>query len=155
MPIKTSNRSNKYSSLNVLIIAGVTPYQRKPNEEYMSYDQLLHFKRILETWKNQLKYNLEYSTLCVQNQESVNFPDPVDRATQEEEFNIKLRNRDRERRLIEKIEKTLKKIDTNEFGFCASCDVEIGIRRLEARPTADLCIDCKTLEEIKEKQMTG
>ncbi|WHL24946.1 MAG: RNA polymerase-binding protein DksA [Candidatus Blochmannia vicinus] len=155
MPTKSSNHSNKCSSLNVLIIAGVTPYQRKPNEEYMSCDQLLHFKRILEAWKNQLKHDLGSSTLCIQNQESVNFPDPVDRAAQEEEFNIKLRNRDRERKLIEKIEKTLKKIDTNEFGFCASCDVEIGIRRLEARPTADLCIDCKTLEEIKEKQMTG
>ncbi|URJ26610.1 RNA polymerase-binding protein DksA [Blochmannia endosymbiont of Camponotus modoc] len=150
-----SPSSRRHSSLNVLIIAGVTPYQRKPNEEYMSSNQLLHFKRILKTWKNQLKKDLGYSALCAQDQASINFPDPVDRAVQEEEFNIKLRNRDREYKLIEKIERTLKKIDTNEFGFCASCDVEIGIRRLEARPTADLCIDCKTLEEIKEKQMTG
>ncbi|AAZ40794.1 dosage-dependent dnaK suppressor protein [Candidatus Blochmanniella pennsylvanica str. BPEN] len=150
-----SPSSRRRSSLNVLIIAGVTPYQRKPNEEYMSSDQLLHFKRILKTWKNQLKKDLGYFALCAQDQVSINFPDPVDRAVQEEEFNIKLRNRDREYKLVKKIEKTLKKIDTNEFGFCASCDVEIGIRRLEARPTADLCIDCKTLEEIKEKQMTG
>ncbi|URJ23093.1 RNA polymerase-binding protein DksA [Blochmannia endosymbiont of Camponotus sp. C-003] len=152
---KKSPSNRRHSSLNVLIIAGVTPYQQKPNEEYMSSHQLLHFKRILKTWKNQLKKDLGYSELCAQDQISINFPDPVDRAVQEEEFNIKLRNRDREHKLIEKIEKTLKKIDTNEFGFCASCDVEIGIRRLEARPTADLCIDCKTLEEIKEKQMTG
>ncbi|WP_159714713.1 RNA polymerase-binding protein DksA [Blochmannia endosymbiont of Camponotus nipponensis] len=152
---KNAPSRRKRSSLNVLTIAGVTPYQRKSNEEYMSVDQLLHFKCILETWKNQLKKDVEYSILCTQDQASINFPDPVDRAVQEEEFNIKLRNRDREHKLIEKIEKTLKKIDMNEFGFCTSCGVEIGIRRLEARPTANLCIDCKTLEEIKEKQTTG
>ena len=87
--------------------------------------------------------------------EAANFPDPVDRAAQEEEFSLELRARDRERKLIKKIEKTLQKIEEEEFGFCDSCGVEIGIRRLEARPTADLCIDCKTLAEIKEKQMAG
>lgn len=146
----------KSSSLNVLMLAGVKPYQQNYNEEYMSANQLMHFRRILETWKKQLTFDIKQSVLQGKDSsESINFPDPVDRAVQEEEFNIKLRNRDREFKLIAKIEKTLKKINTNEFGFCSSCSVEIGIRRLEARPTADLCIDCKTLEEIKEKQMTG
>ncbi|MCL4409665.1 MAG: RNA polymerase-binding protein DksA [Gammaproteobacteria bacterium] len=81
--------------------------------------------------------------------------DPVDRAAQEEEFAIELRTRDRERKLIKKIEKTLELIERNDFGYCESCGIEIGIRRLEARPTADLCIDCKSLAEIREKQMKG
>jgi len=84
--------------------------------------------------------------------EAANFPDPVDRAAQEEEFSLELRTRDRERKLIKKIEKTIILIKEDDFGFCESCGIEIGIRRLEARPTADLCVDCKTLAEIKEKQ---
>jgi DnaK suppressor protein len=87
--------------------------------------------------------------------EAANFPDPVDRAAQEEEFSLELRTRDRERKLIKKIEKTLKRIEENDFGFCDSCGIEIGIKRLEARPTADMCIDCKTMAEIKEKQLQG
>jgi len=85
--------------------------------------------------------------------EAANFPDPNDRATQESEFSLELRTRDRERKLIKKIDATLEKIDNHEYGYCESCGVEIGIRRLEARPTATLCIDCKTLDEIREKQM--
>ena len=87
--------------------------------------------------------------------EAANFPDPVDRAAQEEEFSLELRTRDRERKLIKKIEKTIKRIEEDDFGFCDSCGIEIGVRRLEARPTADLCIDCKTMAEIKEKQLLG
>ena len=87
--------------------------------------------------------------------EAANFPDPLDRASQEEEFALELRARDRERKLIKKIEKTLNKIDRDEFGYCDQCGVEIGIKRLEARPTADLCVDCKALAEIKEKQLEG
>ena len=87
--------------------------------------------------------------------EAANFPDPVDRAAQEEEFSLELRTRDRERKLIKKIEKTLQLIEDDDFGFCDSCGIEIGIRRLEARPTADLCIECKTLQEIKERQLAG
>ncbi|OYT94728.1 MAG: RNA polymerase-binding protein DksA, partial [Pseudomonas sp. PGPPP3] len=85
--------------------------------------------------------------------EAANFPDPADRASQEEEFSLELRARDRERKLIKKIDETLQLIDDNEYGWCDSCGVEIGIRRLEARPTATLCIDCKTLAEIREKQI--
>lgn len=85
--------------------------------------------------------------------EAANFPDPADRASQEEEFSLELRARDRERKLIKKIDKTLQLIKDEEYGWCESCGVEIGIRRLEARPTADQCVDCKTLAEIKEKQV--
>ena len=82
-----------------------------------------------------------------------NFADPADRATQEEEFSLELRNRDRERKLLKKIEQTLHKISDGDYGYCETCGVEIGLKRLEARPTADLCIDCKTLAEIREKQL--
>ncbi|AFP84688.1 RNA polymerase-binding protein DksA [secondary endosymbiont of Ctenarytaina eucalypti] len=144
----------KTSSLSILAIAGVEPYHQKLGEKYMNEAQLLHFKRILEAWRNQLRDEVGRTVSHMQD-EAANFPDPVDRAAQEEEFSLELRNRDRERKLIKKIEKTLKKVEDNNFGFCESCRVEIGIRRLEARPTADLCIDCKTVAEIREKQMAG
>ncbi|ABE56446.1 RNA polymerase-binding, DksA [Shewanella denitrificans OS217] len=140
--------------LGVLAIAGVDPYQEKAGEEYMNPKQRSHFKVILEAWRNQLREEVD-RTLSHMQDEAANFPDPVDRAAQEEEFSLELRARDRERKLIKKIEKTLQKIEEDDFGFCDSCGVEIGIRRLEARPTADQCIDCKTLAEIKEKQMAG
>ncbi|NOH80292.1 RNA polymerase-binding protein DksA [Vibrio sp. RE86] len=144
----------KKKALGILAIAGVEPYQEKAGEEYMSPEQMAHFTKILSAWRNQLMEEVDRTVHHMQD-EAANFPDPVDRASQEEEFSLELRNRDRERRLIKKIEKTLNKIEEDEFGFCESCGVEIGIRRLEARPTADLCIDCKTLAEIKEKQMQG
>jgi DnaK suppressor protein len=145
---------DKKKALGILAIAGVEPYQEQAGEEYMSPEQMAHFTKILEAWRNQLREEVERTVVHMQD-EAANFPDPVDRASQEEEFSLELRNRDRERRLIKKIEKTLVKIEDDEFGFCDSCGVEIGIRRLEARPTADLCIDCKTLAEIKEKQQKG
>ena len=85
--------------------------------------------------------------------EAANFPDPADRASQEEEFSLELRTRDRERKLIKKINDTIDKIESDDYGYCEACGIEIGIRRLEARPTATLCVDCKTLAEIKEKQV--
>ncbi len=145
---------SKKKALGILAIAGVEPYQEKAGEEYMSPEQMAHFTKILQAWRNQLREEVDRTVHHMQD-EAANFPDPVDRASQEEEFSLELRNRDRERRLIKKIEKTLDKIKDDDFGFCESCGVEIGIRRLEARPTADLCIDCKTLAEIKEKQMMG
>lgn len=146
--------ASKKKALGILAIAGVEPYQEKAGEEYMSPEQLAHFTKILTAWRNQLREEVDRTVHHMQD-EAANFPDPVDRASQEEEFSLELRNRDRERRLIKKIEKTLDKIEEDDFGFCESCGIEIGIRRLEARPTADLCIDCKTLAEIKEKQMQG
>ncbi|CAM3764410.1 RNA polymerase-binding protein DksA [Avibacterium endocarditidis] len=142
------------SSLSLLALAGVEPYQPKEGEEYMNDDQILHFRKILEAWRAQIQEETTRTVAYMQDEAS-NFPDPADRATQEEEFSLELRNRDRERKLMKKIEHTLKKIDTGDFGYCDSCGIEIGIRRLEARPTADLCIDCKTLSEIREKQMVG
>ncbi|ATG72662.1 RNA polymerase-binding protein DksA [Zobellella denitrificans] len=141
-------------SLGILAIAGVEPYQAKPDEEYMNEAQKTHFRKILGAWRNQLREEVD-RTVGHMKDEAANFPDPVDRAAQEEEFALELRARDRERKLIKKIEKTLQKIEDDDFGYCEHCGVEIGIRRLEARPTADLCIDCKTLAEIKEKQMAG
>lgn len=146
--------SNVKKSLGILAIAGVEPYQEKAGEEYMGEAQLEHFRKILGAWRNQLREEVDRTVNHMQD-EAANFPDPVDRAAQEEEFSLELRNRDRERKLIKKIDKTLQRIEDDDFGFCDSCGVEIGIRRLEARPTAELCIDCKTLAEIKEKQMAG
>lgn len=144
----------KTSSLSILTIAGVKPYQIQENEKYMNQLQLIHFNKILNAWYSQLKNEVD-KTLKNMKDEAINFPDPIDRAVQEEEFSIELRNRDRELKLIKKIETTLKKIKNNNFGYCDTCGVEIGIRRLEARPTANLCIDCKTLAEIREKQILG
>ena len=141
-------------TLGILALAGVKPYDEKPNEEYMNEDQLEHFKKILDAWRVQLRQEVDRTVTHMQD-EAANFPDPVDRAAQEEEFSLELRTRDRERKLIKKIEKTLQLIEEDEFGFCKSCGIEIGIRRLEARPTADLCIECKTLSEIKERQLAG
>jgi DnaK suppressor protein len=149
--VKKEQKANT-SSLSLLSVAGLEPYKEAKGEEYMNPKQLEHFKLILEAWLAQLKDEMGKTVSHMQD-EAANFPDPADRATQEEEFSLELRARDRERRLIKKIEKTLKKIEIDDFGYCESCGVEIGIRRLEARPTADLCIDCKTLAELREKQM--
>ncbi|WP_404409768.1 RNA polymerase-binding protein DksA [Pseudidiomarina marina] len=138
----------------ILAQAGLEPYELGPDEEYMNEAQRAHFRKILEVWRAQLREEVD-RTVHHMKDEAANFPDPVDRAAQEEEFSLELRTRDRERKLIKKIEKTLQKIEADDFGFCDQCGIEIGIRRLEARPTADLCVDCKTLAEIKEKQMTG
>lgn len=140
--------------LGVLAIAGVEAYQLQPGEEYMGGKQRNHFKKILSAWRNELREEVDRTVVHMKDEAS-NFPDPVDRAAQEEEFSLELRARDRERKLIKKIEKTLQAIENDDFGFCNTCGIEIGIRRLEARPTADQCIDCKTLSEIKEKQMVG
>jgi DnaK suppressor protein len=110
-----------------------------------------HFTAILNRWKQELREEVD-RTVHHMKEEAANFADPADRATQEEEFSLELRARDRERKLIKKIDETLQLIEDNEYGWCDSCGVEIGIRRLEARPTASLCIDCKTLAEIREKQ---
>ena len=140
--------------INSATLHGITPYQVKPGEEYMNSDQLEHFKKILNAWRNELMEEVD-RTVNHMKDEAANFPDPADRATQEEEFSLELRTRDRERKLIKKIDKTLIRVEDDDYGYCDQCGVEIGIRRLEARPTAELCIDCKTLDEIKEKQITG
>lgn len=132
----------------------IAPYKERPGEDYMSADQQSHFKRLLLQRKRMLLEDMGRTVHHLQDEAS-SLPDISDRATQEEEFNLELRARDRERKLIKKIEDALHKLDEGHYGFCDSCGVEIGIRRLEARPTATLCIDCKTLDEIREKQMGG
>jgi len=120
----------------------------------MNEPQRDHFKDMLLNWKSELMQEVD-RTVTHMKDEAANFPDPADRATQEEEFSLELRTRDRERKLIKKIDSTMELIDQNDYGYCEACGVEIGVQRLEARPTANQCIDCKTLAEIKEKQELG
>lgn len=134
------------------IIKHFTPYQAKPDEEYMNEAQREHFRMILNTWKAELSHDIDRTVHTMQDEVTM-FADPNDRASQESDMALELRNRDRERKLIKKIDETLEKINENEYGYCESCGVEIGLKRLEARPTATLCIDCKTLDEIREKQV--
>jgi DnaK suppressor protein len=127
------------------------PYQPGNKEEYMSDAQLKHFRNILDTWKKELMKEVDNTITEMKGAGASVLADPNDRATQEEAFSLELRTRDRERKLIRKIEEALQQIEDKEYGYCESCGVEIGIRRLEARPTAVLCIDCKTLDEIRER----
>ena len=129
-----------------------TPYQPKAGEEYMNDQQRNHFRSILNAWKGELSLDIDRTVHTMQDEVTM-FADPNDRASQESDMALELRNRDRERKLIKKIDETLSKIDANEYGYCESCGVEIGLKRLEARPTATLCIDCKTLDEIRERQV--
>ncbi|MDO9371146.1 MAG: RNA polymerase-binding protein DksA [Gammaproteobacteria bacterium] len=131
---------------------GFAPYQEKKGEAYMNEKQTEHFRRVLHAWKRQLMEEVDRTVHHMQD-EAANYPDPNDRASQEEEITLELRARDRERKLIKKIDEALASLDQGEYGYCDICGVEIGIRRLEARPTATQCIDCKILEEIREKQM--
>ena len=131
-----------------------TPYKPKADEPYMSPPQLQHFRTILTRWRMDLMEEVDRTVHHMQD-EATNFPDQVDRATQEEEFTIELRTRDRERKLIRKIDQTIELVDQQDYGYCDTCGMEIGLRRLEARPTATQCVDCKSLAEIKERQLHG
>ena len=128
------------------------PYQPAEGEEYMNSNQLSHFRGLLLAWKHELMEKVDETVHHMQD-ESGNIPDPNDRASQESDFTMELRTRDRERKLIKKIESSIKHLDDGDYGFCENCGEEIGIRRLEARPTAEMCIDCKTLDEIREKHI--
>ena len=120
----------------------------------MSKGQQEHFKTILCNWKEELAEEARQTMNHLQ-EDGNNYADPNDRASQEEEFSLELRTRDRERKLTKKINDTLELIESGDYGYCDSCGIEIGIQRLEARPTATLCIDCKTLDEIKERTVGG
>jgi DnaK suppressor protein len=128
------------------------PYKVKAREEYMNPKQLAHFKKMLEEMKQGLSQDIDRTVHTMQDEATI-FADPNDRASQESDMSLELRNRDRERKLIKKIDETIARIDAGEYGYCESCGVEIGLKRLEARPTATLCIDCKTLDELREKQV--
>lgn len=149
-----AGRSQKAAVATLSEFRNFEPYTPKRGEEYMNEQQSEHFKTILRRWKAELMEEVD-RTVTHMKDEAANFPDPADRATQEEEFSLELRTRDRERKLIKKIDATIERIEQHDYGFCDACGVEIGIKRLEARPTATLCIDCKTLDEIKERQELG
>ena len=140
------------ADLNVSGVLDFKPYRPKRGEEYMNDGQIAHFRAILLDWKHKLMEEVDRTLLHMQD-EAANFPDPNDRATQESEFTLELRTRDRERKLIRKIDEAIASLEGGDYGFCEACGIEIGIRRLEARPTANLCYDCKVLDEIREKQM--
>jgi DnaK suppressor protein len=142
----------KDQAVTPVLIHGIKPYVEKKDEEYMSKKMLEHFRTILNAWKQELLEEVSRTVHSMQD-ETANHPDPNDRASQETDMSLELRSRDRERKLIKKIEEATAKIDSNDYGYCETCGVEIGVQRLEARPTATLCIDCKTLDEIREKQM--
>lgn len=120
-------------------------------DDYMNDAHLEYFREKLLEWKRQLMQEVD-RTVDHMKDDATNFPDPNDRATQEEEFSLELRTRDRERKLIKKIDESMRDIESGDYGFCQSCGIEIGVQRLEARPTAKLCIDCKTMAEIRERQ---
>ncbi len=144
--------STQEKKQTVQAVGDFTPYEAGKGEEYMSDDMRAHFVSILNKWKQDLMKEVD-RTVDHMKEEAANFADPADRASQEEDFALELRNRDRERKLIKKIDKTLQLIQDKDYGWCEDCGVEIGVRRLEARPTADKCFDCKNLAEIKEKQV--
>ena len=135
-------------------MASIKPYALKKNEKYMNAKQRKHFLSILESWQTQLQFEQDRTADKIQDNVS-NFPDEADRATHEEEFTLELRTRERERKLLSKIIESIDDLKVDDYGYCASCGIEIGIRRLEARPTATRCIDCKTIEEIHERQKYG
>jgi DnaK suppressor protein len=129
----------------------VKPYISKRGEQYMNKEQLEHFGRILASWKRDLMVEVDRTVLHMKD-EAANFPDPNDRATQEEEFSLELRTRDRERKLIRKIDEALKRIEDGSYGYCLETGEEIGIKRLEARPVATLSVEAQERRERREKQ---
>ena len=153
-PKKSSSKAaskKKYEEAQFL--ASIKPYALKKNEKYMNAKQKQHFIAILDSWAEQLQIEQDRTADKIQDNVS-NFPDESDRATHEEEFTLELRTRERERKLLSKIIESIDDLKSNDYGYCASCGIEIGIRRLEARPTATRCIDCKTIEEIHERRGT-
>ena len=129
------------------------PYEAQPGEKYMSPNQREHFREILVSWRDRLMQEVD-QTVDHLKEEAGHHADPLDRANVEGDFALELRTRDRERKLIRKIEKSIDELESDDYGFCEDCGAEIGIRRLEARPTATKCIDCKTFQEIREQQGT-
>jgi DnaK suppressor protein len=140
--------------MNASLLSGprnVQPYQLRKGEEYMSKQQLEHFRSILASWKRDLMHEVDRTVLHMKD-EAANFPDPNDRATQESEFSLELRTRDRERKLIRKIEEALKRIEDGSYGYCLETGEPIGVKRLEARPVATLSVEAQERRERREKQ---
>ena len=152
--VKKNNILNLKYEGDAQFLASIKPYTLKKKEKYMNAKQKNHFLSILDSWQGQLQVEQDRTADKLQKNAS-NFPDEADRATHEEEFTLELRTRERERKLLSKINESIDDINIDDYGYCASCGIEIGIRRLEARPTATRCIDCKTIEEIHERQKYG
>src|SRR3990172_6801535 len=146
MSVQTKQSPKKKPALPLKTVA---PYNPKKGEAYMNPKQLEHFRTILNNIKLGLGEDIDRTVHTMQDEATV-FADPNDRASQESDMALELRNRDRERKLIKKIDEMLARIESGDYGYCENCGVEIGLSRLEARPTATLCIDCKTLDEIRE-----
>lgn len=135
---------------SVGLIHGISPYQPKPGEAYMNEQQLGHFRKILLAWKRELMEEVDRTVHHMQDEAS-NFPDPNDRATQESEFGLELRTRDRERKLLKKIDSALQRIEDGSYGYCEETGEEIGLRRLEARPVATLSVEAQERREVAER----
>ena len=157
-PKKTTRKKNSPSVYRGedAFLASIEPYKITKKEKYMCAKQKRHFIKILGKWKMMLQFEQDRTVDKIQSNVS-QFADEADRATHEEGFSLEIRTRERERKLLTKISESIEDLNNKKYGYCINpnCGVEIGIRRLEARPTANLCIDCKTLEEIKEKQKYG
>jgi DnaK suppressor protein len=153
-PLLQSADADGDDDANASLLAGprnVRPYIARRGEQYMNKEQLDHFRLILHTWKRDLMEEVDRTVLHMKD-EAANFPDPNDRATQESEFSLELRTRDRERKLIRKIDEALKRIEDGSYGYCLETGEEIGIKRLEARPVATLCVEAQERRERREKQ---
>lgn len=144
-------RSKKKDDDN--LIHGIKPYVLKKGEKYMNKKQQEHFQAILKAWKQELEDEID-RTIDHIREGGNNAPDPNDRASQETDMSLELRSRDREGKLVKKITEALDRLEHGDYGYCENCGEEVGVSRLEARPTAELCIDCKTLDEIREKQLS-
>ena len=147
----TKKKVNIKSSDDLLTSFGIDRYKPKSREKYMSKKQLNHFKNILLIWKSQLEQEAGKTVNHMQN-ESINYADPNDRASQESDFGLELRTRDRERKLLKKIQQSLNRIENGRYGYCEETGEKIGLKRLEARPVATLCLEAQERREITEKQ---
>ena len=153
-PAQNDDDADVDPTVSASLLAGprnVKPYIARRGEQYMNKEQLDHFARILQNWKRDLMVEVDRTVLHMKD-EAANFPDPNDRATQEEEFSLELRTRDRERKLIRKIDEALKRIEDGSYGYCLETGEEIGIKRLEARPVATLSVEAQERRERREKQ---
>ena len=151
-PKNKTNNINNINSINLVPSTNIQRYVLQANEEYMNENQKNHFRQILNAQKRSLSSDIQNTMSSMQDTQTI-YADPNDRASQETDMAIELRNRDRERKLIKKIDETLAAINRDDYGYCEECGEEIGISRLEARPTARLCIECKHLAELRERQM--
>lgn len=150
---RSSGKKSSGKKAAAHLIHGIKPYKPKRGEEYMNDAQLDHFRQILNAWRLELVDETSRTVHHLQD-ETVHHPDPNDRASQETDMALELRNRDRDRKLVKKIDESILHLDSGDYGYCENCGEEVGLQRLEARPTAALCIDCKTLDEIREKQLS-